>query len=89
VAEALEGDFYPLPGSMHSNVVPPGQVKATADYYYVMFPNSFRSFGGLQRLGRLDPGTYIVTWSRDHGFGRQILRRCTFAIDSSGLFAKE
>jgi hypothetical protein len=54
-----------------------------------MFPDSFRVFGGNVRLGRLDPGTYIVTWSRDHGFGRQILRRCTFAIDSNGLFSEE
>jgi hypothetical protein len=79
-------------GEMQSNVVPPHQVKAEGkwnDYYYVMFPDSFRILGGIARLGHLPPGDYIVTWSRDHGFGRQILRRCTFAIENNGLFAEE
>jgi len=100
-AEALElvwhppGSYVPpggSPVSEQSNVVPPKRVKAEGkwnDYYYVMFPDSFRVFGGNARLGRLDPGRYIVTWSRDYGFGRQILRRCTFAIDCNGLFADE
>jgi hypothetical protein len=100
-AEALEFVWHP-PGSYvspgespareQSNVIPPQRVKVGEkcnDYYYVMFPDSFRVFGGNIHLGRLDAGRYIVTWSRDHGFGRQTLRRCTFAIDSNGLFAEE
>jgi hypothetical protein len=78
------------PAREQSNVVPPQRGKAEEkgkDYYHVMFPDSFRvAFGSLDRL---DSGTYIVTWSRDHGFGRQILRRCMFAIDSNGLFSEE
>jgi hypothetical protein len=91
-AEASEYIAWPLPGTTESHVRLPGSTKTNGkvnDYYFVMFPNSFRVFGGIAHLDRLDPGTYIVTWSRDHGFGRQTLRRCTFAIDSNGLFAEE
>lgn len=92
-AEAAESvwEVAPLRFKTESLVVPPQHVKTGEkwnDYYFAMFPNSFRTWGAT-RLDRLDPGTYIVTWSRDHGFGRQILRRCIFAIDSDGLFAEE
>jgi hypothetical protein len=87
--EAEASQFIAPTGDMQSNVVPPHQFRAEGkwnDYYYAMFPDSFRTLGGIARLGPLPPGTYIVTWSRDHGFGRQTLRRCTFEIDRSGAF---
>jgi hypothetical protein len=87
VAEAREVPLPPYRDDK-SFVVPPGSVKSNGkwnEYYLVLFPDNFRA--GLSALGRLSPGEYVVTWSRDHGFGRQTLRRCTFKIDRHGTLS--
>jgi hypothetical protein len=86
VADARE---VPLPyRDDKSYVFPPRSVKSNGkwnEFYLALFPDNFRV--GLSALGRLSPGEYVVTWSRDRGFGRETLRRCTFEIDRHGTFS--
>jgi hypothetical protein len=49
------------------------------DYYVLFFPDGFHNVGAP-----LPAGEYVVTWSRTHGMGRQVLRRSTFEIDKHG-----
>jgi hypothetical protein len=89
-AEASQYIAWPLPGKTESNVVPPQRVKAEGKW-----KTSTTSCFPTHSAYSEEPSTligsiraYIVTWSRDHDFGRQRLRRCTFTIDLHGSFSE-